>query len=30
VLTADGWLSSGDMGFMDERGYVKIVDRKRT
>ena len=29
VFTRDGFFKSGDMGFMDERGYVKIVDRKK-
>ena len=29
VMTADGYFKSGDMGFMDERGYTKIVDRKK-
>jgi long-chain acyl-CoA synthetase len=29
VMTADGFLRSGDIGLMDERGYVKIVDRKK-
>lgn len=29
VMTEDGYFKSGDMGFMDEKGYVKIVDRKK-
>ncbi len=29
VMTPDGFFRSGDMGFMDERGYTKIVDRKK-
>lgn len=29
VFTPDGWLRSGDMGFMDEKGYIKLVDRKK-
>jgi long-chain acyl-CoA synthetase len=29
VMTADGYFRSGDIGIMDENGYVKIVDRKK-
>ena len=29
VTTPDGYFKSGDVGIMDERGYVKIVDRKK-
>ncbi|MGH6858666.1 MAG: long-chain-fatty-acid--CoA ligase [Phyllobacterium sp.] len=29
VMTADGFFRSGDMGYMDEHGYTKIVDRKK-
>jgi long-chain acyl-CoA synthetase len=29
VMTADGFFRSGDMGFMDEAGYTRIVDRKK-
>ncbi|KKJ07374.1 long-chain fatty acid--CoA ligase [Burkholderia gladioli] len=29
VMMADGFFKSGDIGVMDERGYVKIVDRKK-
>jgi long-chain acyl-CoA synthetase len=29
VMTPDGYFKSGDMGFMDENGYTKIVDRKK-
>ncbi len=29
VMTPDGFFKSGDMGFMDTRGYIKIVDRKK-
>ncbi|GAB3537481.1 long-chain fatty acid--CoA ligase [Noviherbaspirillum agri] len=29
VFERGGWLRTGDMGCMDERGYVKLVDRKK-
>lgn len=29
VMTADGFFKSGDVGVMNERGYVKLVDRKK-
>jgi long-chain acyl-CoA synthetase len=29
VMTPDGFFKSGDIGIMDERGYTKIVDRKK-
>ena len=29
VMTSDGFFKTGDVGVMDERGYFKIVDRKK-
>ncbi len=29
VMTPDGFFKSGDVGEMDARGYIKIVDRKK-
>jgi acyl-CoA synthetase (AMP-forming)/AMP-acid ligase II len=29
AFTADGFMRTGDIGIMDQRGYTKIVDRKK-
>ncbi len=29
ILDENGWLATGDIGIMDERGFIRLVDRKK-